>query len=617
MPSPSPRPKRRGGGGDPKGSLILRAPAFSIFAMGMDTALGQALGDVPVSPIPSPELATLYALGILVCLYLFWLVADYRMVPAIRVLCERLHIPDDVAGATVLGAALNAPELFTSIMSTFASDNGVGVSLVMGSFNFNILVITGATALVARKRLRSRQLRVEWLFLQRDVYFYAVSILMILLFCGDGLLQWYECLAMVATYVAYVAVCVLTGRIARCMCPNRPYKPRRRRSALVRAQEGGQYDITLYPNDLDLRRTYSRSDLSAQGTVKDLSGDDYLRLCRPDALESLRVQEAAPREMLLTRSQQISSGGGGTPGVLSVAGETTPLLEASPHTRLTRAFSNPAVARGEAELDLGSVTGRGRLTREEELEAIHAVTRPDLGDKISVDLRLVNCAHDEMSKDEPWATDVLEIAENVELEEEALGYESRHLLRWPSHGSWWKKAAHVACFAPKLLVTVTVPSGERHYAAGIAASVLWLAATSYALSICSSRLGKALGVPDTIVGLTVDSVGTSLPNMLAAVVAGKSGRSETAICQAFGSNTFDALVAFRAVMLAKSCATGFEPIRLAAGGLQREGAIDLALVFAYVWLFYLFRFRLTRSFGGACLAMYAGWLGYQIFLACR
>ena len=79
------------------------------------------------------------------------------------------HIP------TVLGAALNAPELFTAMISTLATDNDVGIGIVMGSFNFNIFIVTGVVALVARRKLRSRQLKIEWLFLQRDVYFYAIG----------------------------------------------------------------------------------------------------------------------------------------------------------------------------------------------------------------------------------------------------------------------------------------------------------------------------------------------------------------------------------------------------------------------------------------------------------
>ena len=47
-----------------------------------------------------------------------------------------------------------------------------------------------------------------------------------------------------------------------------------------------------------------------------------------------------------------------------------------------------------------------------------------------------------------------------------------------------------------------------------------------------------------------------MPNLLAAVMASKQGKVETAICQAFGSNTFDALVAFGLVQGLRCCANG-------------------------------------------------------------
>ena len=79
-----------------------------------------------------------FACGIGLCMYMFYLVTDYRLLPAMQAVCKKLHIPDDVAGATLLGASLNAPELFSSAVSTFATHNDVGVGVVVGSFNFNM-----------------------------------------------------------------------------------------------------------------------------------------------------------------------------------------------------------------------------------------------------------------------------------------------------------------------------------------------------------------------------------------------------------------------------------------------------------------------------------------------
>jgi len=287
--------------------------------------------------------------------------------------------------------------------------------------------------------------------------------------------------------------------------------------------------------------------------------------------------------------------------------DVTPLLQASPYSRLTRAFSSPMAS--VEQIDFGK-----HLTRRERMEAIHMATHPEAPDRISVDLRLVQCAHDEMSRNEPWATDVLEIAEEIELEEEAEAYHSQHLLSWPKYGSAWDKTRYVLNFPFHLAITLTIPSGERWYLVSILVSVCWLAGTSYLLSFFSTRWGDALAIRDAVVGLTVDSIGTSLPNLLAAVAAGKAGRSETAICQAFGSNTFDALVAFGLVQAIKSASQGFAPIQLETAGLERDLVLNLCLLFLYTWFLYFFRFRLTRAFGCTCIFLYAVWLAYELYL---
>ena len=66
-------------------------------------------------------------------LYAFYLVTDLRLVPAVNILCTRFSIPDDVAGATALGAALNSPELFTNIVGLFVTKSDVGLGLLLGA----------------------------------------------------------------------------------------------------------------------------------------------------------------------------------------------------------------------------------------------------------------------------------------------------------------------------------------------------------------------------------------------------------------------------------------------------------------------------------------------------
>ena len=352
--------------------------------------------------------------------------------------------------------------------------------------------------------------------------------------------------------------------------------------------------------------------------MKSLLKEDKSYRLSHTSIESIKVQDAAPHEVILSRSQQISAEVAATPLDRSSRSmgsrlnleeerESTPLLRDSPATTLTRAFSNPISV---AEIDFGRY-----MSKREEREIIHVQMHPEAPDKINIDMRLVQCAHDEMSKREPWATDVLEIAEDIELEEEAEAYHSQHLLVWPKYGSVTEKFFYIVNFPLHVLITFTIPSGPRWYFGALALSMLWLSGVSYLLSFCSQGFGNAMLIPDSIVGLTVDSAGSSLPNLLAAVAAGKSGRSETAICQAFGSNTFDAFIAFGLIKFIQSALTNFRPIQIAKGeGFEQGIVIDLILLALYVWFMYFFRCRLTRAFGGTCIFLYFAWLGYQFYV---
>ena len=405
-------------------------------AMGNETGEVRQYGD-----------AALYGVCILTTLYSFYFVVDLRLIPAVRVLCERLHIPDDVAGATVLGAALNAPELFTAAISSLVLKDEVGVGVVMGSWNFNILLITGFSSLLARKRLRSRQLKVEWTFLQRDVYFYIVSVILIVVVCHDGLVTWQESISMTLFYVAYVVVCALSGVLARWLCPG-SHKARVRKDLTLSFDEGGHLDFNA--------------------TLRSI----------PDASPALE-------DALMGQEEPSPAMGEDAVAPNSGSGISTPLLASYP-------------AEVSARLAL-SRSAEGRLQRS------HSSIHP--GHRIAIDARLVEAALDDECEI-PLATDALQRAEEVELEAEAEEYHAKHLLAWPGAGaSRWEKLAFVVNI-PFNAFAMTIPWNEKIYAVTAVVATVWLALISYILSAASSRFGRALLIPDEVIGLTLDAVGT-------------------------------------------------------------------------------------------------------------
>uniref|UniRef100_A0A667XHS3 Solute carrier family 24 member 3 n=1 Tax=Myripristis murdjan TaxID=586833 RepID=A0A667XHS3_9TELE len=67
----------------------------------------------------------------------------------------RLHLSEDVAGATFMAAGSSAPELFTSVIGVFITKGDVGVGTIVGSAVFNILCIIGVCGFFAGVMVRS------------------------------------------------------------------------------------------------------------------------------------------------------------------------------------------------------------------------------------------------------------------------------------------------------------------------------------------------------------------------------------------------------------------------------------------------------------------------------
>ena len=84
-------------------------------------------------------------------------VCDDYFVPVLEALCEKLKIPDDVAGATFMAAGTSSPELFTSIIGTFITTSDLGIGTIVGSAVFNIFGVIAVCGLFAGCKIK-----LEW-----------------------------------------------------------------------------------------------------------------------------------------------------------------------------------------------------------------------------------------------------------------------------------------------------------------------------------------------------------------------------------------------------------------------------------------------------------------------
>lgn len=141
----------------------------------------------------------LHILGMVYMFVSLAIVCDEFFVPALGVITDKLEISDDVAGATFMAAGGSAPELFTSLIGVFIAHSNVGIGTIVGSAVFNILFVIGMCALFSREVLH-----LTWWPLFRDVSFYILDLVLLIIFFLDNVILWWESVMLVACYSLYV-----------------------------------------------------------------------------------------------------------------------------------------------------------------------------------------------------------------------------------------------------------------------------------------------------------------------------------------------------------------------------------------------------------------------------
>ncbi|XP_061038804.1 sodium/potassium/calcium exchanger 4 isoform X2 [Eubalaena glacialis] len=143
----------------------------------------------------------LHILGALYMFYALAIVCDDFFVPSLEKICEKLHLSEDVAGATFMAAGSSTPELFASVIGVFITHGDVGVGTIVGSAVFNILCIIGVCGLSA-----GQVIRLTWWAVCRDSVYYTLSVIVLIAFIYDEEIVWWEGLVLIILYVFYILI---------------------------------------------------------------------------------------------------------------------------------------------------------------------------------------------------------------------------------------------------------------------------------------------------------------------------------------------------------------------------------------------------------------------------
>ena len=141
-------------------------------------------------------------------------------------------------------------------------------------------------------------------------------------------------------------------------------------------------------------------------------------------------------------------------------------------------------------------------------------------------------------------------------------------------------------------------------------SILYIIGGAAAIAIggdmtvdAAARIAGDLGMSQTLIGLTIVSIGTSLPELVTSIVAARKNEVDMALGNAIGSNVFN-------ILMVLGIASAISPMSIIT-----ENIIDLCVLIVFtvcVWIFAGTKKNIGRIEGFCMVAFYAVYAGYII-----
>ena len=159
-------------------------------------------------------------------------------------------------------------------------------------------------------------------------------------------------------------------------------------------------------------------------------------------------------------------------------------------------------------------------------------------------------------------------------------------------------------------VEVEGGSDEEIKVHSVPISILFIIGGAAAIAIggdmtvdAASRIASDLGMSQTLIGLTIVSIGTSLPELVTSIVAARKNEVDMALGNAIGSNVFN-------ILMVLGIASAISPI-----SIIKENIIDLCVLIVFticVWIFAGTKKKIGRLEGFVMVALYAAYAVYII-----
>ncbi|XP_050171723.1 sodium/potassium/calcium exchanger 3 isoform X2 [Myiozetetes cayanensis] len=520
-------------------------------------------------------------LHVLCAVYMFYalaIVCDDFFVPSLEKICERLHLSEDVAGATFMAAGSSAPELFTSVIGVFITKGDVGVGTIVGSAVFNILCIIGVCGLFAGQVVALS----SWSLL-RDSIYYTLSVVALIVFIYDERVSWWESLVLVLMYVIYIFIMKYNSTIHHC------FERKTKNSANM---------VNGLANNTEMDDSSN-----CDATVVLLKKGNFHR----------KASVIMVDELLSAYPHQLSFSEAGLR--IMITSHFPPKTRLSMASRMLinerqRLINSRTYTNGESEvaikIPVKHVVENGTGPSNSAERGMNGTRRDEDVAEAGNETETENEDNENNENDEEEEEDDDDDDHEGPYTPFDLPSGKIEILKW------------VFTWPLSFVLYFTVPNCnkphlEKWFMVTFASSTLWIAAFSYMMVWMVTIIGYTLGIPDVIMGITFLAAGTSVPDCMASLIVARQGMGDMAVSNSIGSNVFDILIGLGLPWALQTLAVNYGSyIRLNSRGLIYSVGLLLASVFVTVFGVHMNKWKLDKKLGCVCLSLYGIFLCFSI-----
>ncbi|NXI49207.1 NCKX1 protein, partial [Chloroceryle aenea] len=520
----------------------------------------------------------LHIFGMMYVFVALAIVCDEYFVPALGVITEKLQISEDVAGATFMAAGGSAPELFTSLIGVFISHSNVGIGTIVGSAVFNILFVIGTCALFSREILH-----LTWWPLFRDISFYIVDLLMLILFFLDSVIDWWESLLLLTAYATYVFTMKQNVYLEQWV-----------------KQELNKKLNAVQAASAEHMRKKSSGAVADDGTKKPVDGKK---------LQPASALQRGSSSASLHNSQMRST-------IFQLMIHTLdPLTDGKFKDRVDM-LSTIAKAKAQTSAGQGS---KPEVEDEKKAPSTVQVT-PASDSEPSKGKQQVEAAQDgQPSSDSDTSEDSSSTSEEDSDDDstEDDDMDEPLSLAWPDTRK--KQAIYLFLFPIVFPLWSTMPDvrnpdSKKFFVITFFGSIIWIAVFSYLMVWWAHQVGETIGISEEIMGLTILAAGTSIPDLITSVIVARKGLGDMAVSSSVGSNIFDITVGLPVPWFLYSVFNGLSSVAVSSNGLFCAIVLLFLMLLFVIVSIALCKWKMNKLLGLTMFALYFVFLIISVML---